>query len=258
MAFFAAVLMASLVGSLHCAGMCGPLVAFAVGDAGSRTWSARAALHAAYHGGRLVTYALAGALCGSIGAAMDLGAARVGMYHAAELSAGIVMVAAGVAAVLRYSGARLPLLPLPGRLRGLIVAGQRAAFALRPWPRALTMGLLTALLPCGWLYLFALAAASAGSPLRATVVMTAFWLGTLPILVTLGIGVQTLTGALGRRIPLVTAVLIVALGVFTLVRRTAATVEAPRPSGAMPAAGTVQQVQALGDTTPSCCRHHGD
>jgi hypothetical protein len=258
MAYLAAVLVASLVGSLHCAGMCGPLVAFAVGDTGSRTWSARAALHVAYHGGRLVTYALAGAICGSIGAAMDLGAARIGMYRAAELLAGVLMLAAGIAAVLRASGVRLPLLPLPGLLRGLIVAGQRAAFALRPLPRALTMGLLTALLPCGWLYLFALAAASAGNPLRGTLVMAAFWLGTLPILVSLGIGVQTLTGTLGRRIPLVTAVLIVLLGVFTLVRRTSATVEALRPVDAARTADAIRQAQALGETTPSCCRHHGD
>jgi sulfite exporter TauE/SafE len=168
------------------------------------------------------------------------------------------MLAVGVAAVLRYSGARLPALPLPGLLRGVIVALQRAAFALRPLPRALTMGLLTALLPCGWLYLFALAAAGAGNPLRGMVVMVAFWLGTLPVLVTLGIGVQTLTGTLGRRIPLVTAVLIVLLGVFTLAQRTSATVSAPRSIDAALTADALRQVQALGDTTPSCCRHHGD
>jgi sulfite exporter TauE/SafE len=118
--------------------------------------------------------------------------------------------------------------------------------------------LLTALLPCGWLYLFALAAASAGNPLRGILVMAAFWLGTLPILVSLGIGVQTLTGTLGRRIPLVTAVLIVLLGVFTLVRRTSATVEALRPVDAARTTDAIRQVQALGETTPSCCRHHGD
>ena len=44
---------------------------------------------------------------------------------------------------------------LPGLIQRLVLAGQRAAFALRPLPRALSIGLLTAFLPCGWLYLFA-------------------------------------------------------------------------------------------------------
>ena len=36
MELLVAVVIASFVGSLHCVGMCGPLVAFAVGDPGGR------------------------------------------------------------------------------------------------------------------------------------------------------------------------------------------------------------------------------
>ena len=73
----------------------------------------------------------------------------------------------GVAAVLRALGVRLPQVPLPGLIQRLVLTGQRAAFALRPLPRALCIGLLTAFLPCGWLYLFASYAAGTGSPLWA-------------------------------------------------------------------------------------------
>ena len=68
---------------------------------------------------------------------------------------------------------------------------------LTPLPRALSTGLLTAFLPCGWLYLFALKAAETGSPLRGALFMIAFWLGSVPALVLVGAGVQTLARLLG-------------------------------------------------------------
>ena len=144
MELLVAVVIASFVGSLHCVGMCGPLVAFAVGDPTARRRASRAWLHAAYHGGRLSTYALVGAVCGVLGAAVDHGGARLGCHRAAALLAGTMMIAVGLAAVLRAVGVRLPQAPLPRMIQRLILAGQRAAFALTPLPRALSTGLLTA------------------------------------------------------------------------------------------------------------------
>ncbi len=138
---------------------------------------------------------------------------------AAALLAGGMMIAVGVAAVLRAVGVRLPQVPLPGLIQRLVLTGQRAAFALTPLPRALCVGLLTAFLPCGWLYLFASYAAGTGSPLWGALFMIAFWLGSVPALLLAGVGVQTLARLLGRRLPLVTALTIVVFGVVTLVLR---------------------------------------
>lgn len=253
MDLIAAVFVASLLGSLHCAGMCGPLVAFVLGDAQRQTTAERTVLHIAYHGGRLVAYSLAGALCGLIGAAVDLGAARWGLSQAAALLAGLMMIVVGLLSIARCAGLRFLHWAAPSSLRWLIAAGQRAALTLRPLPRALVIGLLTALLPCGWLYLFAVVAAGTGSPLRGAAVMAAFWLGSVPILVALGVSVQALAGTLGRRLPLVAAVVILLLGVSTLVLRMQTPVEA---FSAPPAQGDLlKQVDALRDTTPPCCRH---
>lgn len=254
MSLLVAVLLASLLGSLHCAGMCGPLVAFAVGASPERSWSGRAVLHVAYHGGRLATYAPIGALAGGLGAAFDFGGSRAGVPHAATLLAGGLMIVVGLAGVLRASGVRLQQWPLPETIRNPIVRGQRAALSLRPWRRAWTVGLLTALLPCGWLYSFVPAAAGMGSPLGGALLMIAFWLGTLPVLVSLGVGVQALSAAAARRLPLISALLVIALGVSTIAMRWSAPVEASQAS--IPAATTVEQIQALGHTTPSCCRPH--
>ena len=177
----------------------------------------------------MLTYALVGAVCGLLGAAVDRGGARLGCHRAAALLAGGMMIAVGVAAVLRAVGVRLPQVPLPGLIQRLVLAGQRAAFALRPLPRALCIGLLTAFLPCGWLYLFASYAAGTGSPLWGALFMIAFWLGSVPALLLAGVGVQTLARLLGRRLPLVTALAIVVLGVVTLVLRMQTPVQAFEP-----------------------------
>ncbi len=253
-----AVLVASFVGSLHCVGMCGPLVAFAVGDATGGKPAPRAGLHAAYHGGRLLTYALVGAVCGLFGAGVDYGGARLGCHRAAALLAGTMIIAVGLAAVMRAVGMRLPHLPLPGIIQRLVLAGQRAAFALTPLPRAFCTGLLTAFLPCGWLYLFALKAAETGSPVRGTLFMIAFWLGSVPALVLVGAGVQTLARLLGRRLPLVTAVVIVLLGVFTLAFWMHTPVLAFEPAQDPADSASVKQVEALGKTVPPCCRKAAD
>ncbi len=246
----------SFMGSLHCVGMCGPLLAFAVGDPTVARRTSRAWLHAAYHGGRLLTYALVGAICGLLGAAVDHGGARLGCHRAAALLAGTMVIAVGLAAALRAVGVRLPQAPLPGLIQRLVLAGQRAAFALAPLPRAFSTGLLTAFLPCGWLYLFALKAAGSGSPLWGAGFMMAFWLGSVPALVLVGAGVQTLARLFGRRLPLVTALVIVLLGVFTLTFWMHAPVQAFEPAQDQAAAASVQQIEELGRTVPPCCRKH--
>jgi sulfite exporter TauE/SafE len=258
MELLAAVLIASFVGSLHCVGMCGPLVAFAVGDATGGKRTSRVGLHAAYHGGRLATYALTGAVCGVLGAAVDQGGARLGCHRAAALLAGGMMIAVGAAAVLRAVGVRLPQAPLPGLVQRLVLSGQRAAFALRPLPRALCIGLLTAFLPCGWLYLFASYAAGTGSPLWGALFMIAFWLGSVPALLLAGVGVQVLARLLGRRLPLVTALAIVVLGVVTLVLRMQTPLRAFEPVAIRADAASVQRVEELGKSVPPCCRKQAE
>ena len=200
--------------------MCGPLVAFAVGDPECRRWwSSRVGLNAAYHVARGVAYAIVGAACGAIGALVDMGAMQVGVYRAAAIVAGCLMIVVGIAAVLRHRGVRLPRLGLPQRVVGWIAFARGRLRALRPPARAACTGFITALLPCGWLYLFAVAAAGTGNPLSGMAVMAAFWLGSVPILMSLGLGAQAVAAAMGRRLPLITAAAMVALGVSTLVFR---------------------------------------
>jgi sulfite exporter TauE/SafE len=254
MAIFAAVLVASLFGSLHCAGMCGPLVVFAMGSTEAQSLGSRLLVQVAYHGGRLATYALVGAVCGLVGAALDLGGALVGLHRVAALLAGGMMVLVGLVAVLRYAGVRMPHVPAPPFLLRIVQWGQRAAIGLQPVPRSLVIGLLTAFLPCGWLYAFAIIAAGTASGLWGAAVMVAFWLGTVPVLASLGVGVQAVTGTVGRKIPLITALVVVVLGLYTIAGRMTIPAHAfEKPLAKDAESTTLDQVKAASETPPPCC-----
>jgi hypothetical protein len=256
-----AVFLLSLTGSLHCAGMCGAFVAFAVATPGAdpATQTGRTLLHTAYNGGRLVTYTLLGALAGALGAAMDLGGAQVGVARTAMLFAGSIMIGFGVVTFLRRRGVRLPNAPIPKRWRTLVSRGHRYAMGKPPVVRALMIGLLTTLLPCGWLYVFAAYAASTGSAAIGALTMAVFWVGTLPVLVAVGEGAGRLTGALGRHIPSLTTAAIVLVGIWTIIGR------AGLPAMSSPAltpvsdavtdgpATALQQLQADAAAAPPCC-----
>ena len=85
--------------------------------------------------------------------------------------------------------------------------------------RAWLVGVLTGLLPCGWLWAFVVSAAGTASAFDGAIVMGVFWLGTVPAMT----GVLALGGPLiarlRARLPIVTACVLVVLGVVTLATR---------------------------------------
>lgn len=241
------VIAASVLGSLHCAGMCGGFVAFYSGG-DDNTGAARALGHAAYNFGRLVTYSTLGAVAGSLGAALDLASRAAGMGRVAAVVAGSVMVLWGVALLFAHAGLRIPRLPLAGRVQGTVA---RVIASLRGEPpviRALLVGLSSTLLPCGWLYAFAVTAAGTGSALGGALVMVAFWAGTLPVLLGLGFGVQALMGRVRRFVPTLSAALLIVVGIAGVIGRLDAPIGAMRSARA--ALGTVP-------TGPVCGGHRG-
>lgn len=223
MALVAGVFVASVLGSLHCAGMCGAFLALAVAPVGDQDGAGRAtrvARHArlqlAYHAGRLATYVVLGMIAGAAGSVLDMGASMVGLQRGAAALAGATVAIFGAATLLRLQGVRVPRMPVPGVMRRAATSGHRRAMDLPPFWRAGTIGLLTTLLPCGWLYAFVVSAAGTGSWSMGALVMAVFWLGTLPVMVSLGAGLRAATGALGERLPTVTAVALIALGIGAL------------------------------------------
>jgi sulfite exporter TauE/SafE len=202
------ILIASLVGSVHCIAMCGPLV----GLHGTARTLRLALVHAL---GRLTTYVGLGALAGLLGRALDL-AGRLGqIQHVAAIVAGAVIIGWGLYTIAVALGWRHEV-----QLRAVLFRrGLVQLRAHRPATRAWLVGVLTGFLPCGWLWAFVVSAAGTASPLAGGVVMAVFWLGTVPAMT----GVLTIGGPvvdwLRRRLPIVTALVLIGLGVGTLAWR---------------------------------------
>lgn len=166
----AAAFLAGLVTSVHCVGMCGPLsCSWAVNPQGGGFMKATGM----YHAGRLLAYAVVGALAGMIGV-VPLGFFQHG--------AGIVLPWLLVLAFAMVGIGLDAWLPKPRLLSAGLRRFQTAAFRMKSTVRAGLLGFGTPLLPCGPLYvMFALAMAN-GSPAKGSGFALAFGLGTLPLL----------------------------------------------------------------------------
>ncbi|MBP1685855.1 MAG: hypothetical protein H6Q33_1998 [Deltaproteobacteria bacterium] len=260
------VLLASLLGSLHCAGMCGPFAAFATMP-GPDNAGGQLRLHFAYHGGRLVVYVIFGAIAGMLGAALNVGGTLVGVQRAAGIVAGGILVGAGIVAAVRLLGVKLPplsatplaVVPLAAvsLLGQWIRKGHETALGWPPVVRALAVGLMTALLPCGWLWAFVLAAAGTGHALPGALTLAAFWVGTVPVLAAIGTGVQRITALLGVRTQLAACLVVIGLGVMALAGRwsPAAVIHTQSvPPTCVDEA--VERVEALRGAPPACEHAH--
>lgn len=212
------VLVAALLGSVHCAAMCGSFACLASGGDASRGPAALRST-AAYNVGRLLAYVTLGAIAGMAGAGLDRAGAVAGFTRPAAIVAGTLLIIWGGATLLQVLGVRVPALAVPPALAGWLARGMRAVQDRPPATRGIVIGLLTAALPCGWLYAFVATSAAAGSAAAGATVMAAFWLGTVPMMAAIGLGAQRLLGPFRRRLPVVTALVLVALGALTVAGR---------------------------------------
>jgi sulfite exporter TauE/SafE len=183
-------LVAGAASAPHCLAMCGPLAAFAAGDVEA---SARARI-ARHQLGRLVAYAVLGAIAGGSGAAVvgALAPASVSLVLGGLLALG--MLAAAVRLVRRPRAER------PVVLRRSRPRTPLAARVIGRLPREpMLIGALSAILPCGALYSALLIAASAGSIGAGAAAMASFALASGVGLLAAGWMAERATSELGRR-----------------------------------------------------------
>ena len=205
---------ASVLGSVHCAAMCGGFVAIAGDGVVGR---ARIITQLTYNLGRLVSYLALGGIAGAFGRAVDLAGSAAGIGRFAAILSGSIMILWGLGALLETQGVRV--------LRGRVAIPKRVTLALaslRNQPamwRALLLGLATTILPCGWLYAFAVTAAGTGSPARGALVMAAFWSGNVPMLLGLGVALGATVGRIRRHVPVLSATVIFCVGLLTVTTR---------------------------------------
>lgn len=168
-------LMIGFAGSLHCAGMCGPLVLAM--PATPDKFGAHLAGKLAYNAGRIVTYGLLGLVFGLFGQMLGL----AGFQRWVSIAAGAAILLGVLALPLRHATTLIarPVNTLKIALGKLLKA--------RSVPAQFSFGALNGLLPCGLVYVAAAAAAATGSVPGGLQYMTLFGLGTVPMMLGLGL-----------------------------------------------------------------------
>ncbi len=208
---------ASLLGSLHCAGMCGPLVVLAGGGQASTQTSGM------YNAGRILSYLVLGLVAGYAGSAVNDAGGHFGWHASATLIAAMIMFFTGVWWVIRGSHVfkNSPSIFKKNAVyvQRLFVSGFERIQRIPALPRAFLIGTLTPLLPCGLLYLYVLAASGTGSPLKGALVMLVFGLGNLPVLMTVGTSLGFLRRRLGDLAPLLSGLVLIFSAILTLTLR---------------------------------------
>lgn len=160
------------LGSMHCAGMCGPL-ALALKSGGNE---AQFYLNRfLYNTGRLITYAVLGLIAGSLGAVISL----AGLQQALSITLGLLLLLAALTFLpwLRnfFSGLANPLHHWVKKgLAHLLQRSSQSGF--------ISIGLLNGLLPCGLVYTALAGAAATGTSLSGAAYMGVFAAGTLPMM----------------------------------------------------------------------------
>jgi len=200
------IFIASLIGSPHCAGMCGGFVALYSHSSPKNFYA-----HSLYNLGRLTTYLLLGASAALLGSTLDQ------TIPIARFSAFFVGIALVISGLLKLFEVRLEILrPLHTAIGRLTTKLAKATFDLSNTFKPFVIGLITTFLPCGWLYTFVALALASSNMLSALTIMFAFWLGTLPIMLAVGVLAKAMTSGLGKYLPRVTAILLIIGGLFSL------------------------------------------
>lgn len=169
-----AALVAGLVTSIHCLGMCGPLACAMCPSASERQalWPALGA----YHAGRLISYTLLGLVAGALG--QSVGWLFNGMpTMVLPYAFGFLFLAIALG-LDKY----IPQPAIVKRAAGKVTAFSRKYKGAR---FGAVLGLATPFLPCGPLYLVVGVALFTGSALEGAALMGAFAVGTIPLLLIL-------------------------------------------------------------------------
>ncbi len=179
----------------HCIGMCGGIVlaysTIKIDPQSSKI--SQSVAHLLYSLGRVLTYTVLGVIFGTLGGVATFSNNANGFLL---VFAGFVMVLAG--------------LSLMGKIKFLTViehSFSSSSLYKNAFKKVLNsksnlsffvLGMLNGLLPCGFVYFFAITAASTASPLYGALVMAIFGLSTIPAMFGLGF-LTSLTSATSFR-----------------------------------------------------------
>lgn len=216
---YALAFVVGLLSALHCIGMCGGIVgalSFSLPVQVRQDWRRFLSFLLAYNAGRVLSYALAGAVFGSLGGVLIGAGGHVWLHDALRWLAALLMVGIGL-----YIAGWFPRFGLIERIgepvwHHLEPLGRRL-MPVTSLPRAGLYGAVWGWLPCGLVYTMLISTPAQGGWLAGALYMALFGLGTLPPLIATGLFAGRLYRFSGdNRLQILAGLTVVALGLFTL------------------------------------------
>jgi len=203
-------LVLGLMGSFHCAGMCGP-IAIALPLHGNAI-PQKIFGGVLYNLGRTMTYGIMGAIFGLLGQGVEM----IGFQQKISVIMGSIMIISVLFPAIFKNQYRMDKswISLVGRLKSTI----GKLFSVRSFSSLFFIGLLNGLLPCGLVYMALAGAIGTGEVVLGSLYMILFGLGTIPMLLSIAIAGNIMSVAIRRKINRLIPVLVVIVGIFFILR----------------------------------------
>ena len=198
----------------HCVGMCGGIVIAYSSTKIDTKWdkTKQAFMHITYSLGRISTYIILGSLFGYLGGVATFNNIANGSLL---ILAGIFMILAGLSLIGKLKF--LTLIEHSVSKSQWYQTNFRSLLQSKSITSFFVLGMMNGLLPCGFVYFFAITAASTASAFWGAIVMLVFGLSTIPALFSMGFFVGLFKQSSFRSLMLkLASIAVILYGLYTL------------------------------------------
>ena len=200
-----------LIGSVHCIGMCGPLV-MALPIAKQTNFQKWQSI-LLYHAGKISSYTILGILLGLFGSQLPL----YGVQENLSIVMGSIMLLY-VVYVFVNKPIFIPSFLQFNLLYTFIVKKMGLLFKSKNRAVFYFIGILNGLLPCGMIYVALTSALATQNILQGGLIMTFFGIGTMPALIMVAVGGQYFGINIRKKIQNLLPIFIFTVGVLLILR----------------------------------------
>ena len=210
MTILLSALLLGLMGSFHCAGMCGP-IAIALPLHGN-TVAQKIFGGTLYNLGRAITYGIMGAVFGMLGQGLHL----IGFQQKVSVIMGALMIISVLFPSLFKNQYKLDKSWF--KFVGNLKKSLGKLLTVRSFSSLFLIGLLNGLLPCGLVYMAIAGAIGTGEITLGAFYMVLFGIGTIPMMLSISLAGNLFSTALRNKINKLIPILVVLVGIFFILR----------------------------------------
>ncbi|MDY0781404.1 sulfite exporter TauE/SafE family protein [Tenacibaculum sp. IB213877] len=198
-----------LLGSFHCIGMCGPIAFMLPVDRSNQVKQFFQII--SYHLGRIISYGIIGFLFGLLGKGFQL----FGFQQQVSIITGALMI---LAIILPSLFKKIKITDSLSRMVIKLKSALGKELKKKRNDTFFTIGFLNGFLPCGLVYMAILGAIAMSTPLKASIYMALFGLGTIPLMSAVVYAGNFATGVFRKRIQQIIPILVVFIGILFILR----------------------------------------